>query len=115
MFLFKRSKPRHPKTAAELQPVWSRDLPGELWERWPRDEHGEPEAPAFLTHCSCIDLEDQLLINRLASYGIPAVKQYPTNGGFDKVLFGMSSDGTDVYVPASLLADAKVLITEEPS
>ncbi len=112
MFLFKHSKGR-PETAGELRPVWSRDLPGELWERWPKDEKGEPEAPAFLTRCSCIDLQDQLLINRLQSYGVPAVKQYPSNGSFDKVLFGMSSDGTDIYVPASLLEDAKVLLTEE--
>ena len=54
-----------------------------------------------------------MLIGRLRSYGVPAVTQYPSNGAFDKVLFGTSSDGTDIYVPASLLEDAKVLLTEE--
>ena len=112
MFLFKHSKGR-PSSAAELRPVWSRDLPGELWEHWPKDEKGEPEAPAFLTRCSCVDLQDQMLIGRLRSYGVPAVTQYPSNGAFDKVLFGTSSDGTGIYVPASLLEDAKVLLTEE--
>lgn len=112
MCLF-RKKPDRPQTAAEMHPVWSRNLPGELLELWPKSTSGQPEAPAFLQHCSCMNIADEMLINRLRSFGIPAVKQYPANGGFDTVLFGMSNEGTDIYVPASMLEDAKALLTEE--
>lgn len=114
MCLF-RKKTGRPKTAAEMHPVWTRNLPGELLDLWPKDASGEPEAPAFLQHCSCIDIADEILINRLRSYGIPAVKQYPLNGGFDAVLFGMSNEGSDIYVPISMLKDAKSLLMEDES
>ena len=29
---------------------WGRRLTGELFERWPKDEKGEPVEPVFLTH-----------------------------------------------------------------
>ena len=60
-------------------------------------------------------MQDELLVNMLGAYGIPAVKQYPGDGEFGKVILGMSGLGTDLYVPESMHDDAINLInnTEE--
>lgn len=88
---------------------WSDSLPGKLYESWPKKDD-IPEEPAFLKHCTSIDMEDDMLINMLKAYGIPAIKNYPSNGSFGKVVIGMSGEGTDIFVPASMLADAISLI-----
>ncbi len=80
-----------------------------LYERWPKTEKGEPEAPALLCNCKSLDLADELKINMLEAYGIPCLKIYPGNGGFAKLILGMSGQGVDIYVPASLLKDACAL------
>lgn len=80
---------------------------------WPKNENGEPETPAFLVHCMAIDLSDELMINMLEAYGIPCIKRYPGDGGFGKVLLGMSGNGTDIFVPESRLNDAAELIRED--
>ena len=36
---------------------WGRQLPGDLYERWPKDEAGQPEPPVYLCHCKGIDME----------------------------------------------------------
>ena len=57
---------------------WGRQLPGELVERWPRDEEGQLEAPVYLCHRKGLDMDDAMLISRMESYGIPCLRQYPT-------------------------------------
>lgn len=92
---------------------WGRSVLGELIERWPKDDRGEPEAPAFLCNCGNSDLGDELRINMLEAYGIPCLRMYPVDGSFGKVVLGMSGFGTDIYVPQSMLNDAKALCEEE--
>ena len=86
-------------------PTWARSLPGEIYKIWPK-KNGEAEPPAFLQHCSTINMEDELLINMLTGYGIPSIRLYPQNGSFGKVVLGMSADGADIYVPESMLDEA---------
>lgn len=93
--------------------LWGWSPVGKLADMWPRDDAGEFAAPAFLTHCMSIDMQDEMLINMLAAYGIPAVKQYPNDGSFGRVILGMSGGGTDIYVPHTLLEDALALISED--
>ena len=87
--------------------------PGELTDRWPRDENGEPVAPVYLTHCLSTDMEDTLFLSMLESYGIPAVVLQPGDGAFGKVLLGMSGTGSSIYVPETMYADAKALMEAE--
>lgn len=91
---------------------WGRYIPGELLERWPRDEAGEPEAPVYLCHCKPLDMEEALTVARMESYGIPCLRQYPNNGDFGRLIIGVSGPGVDIYVPASLWADACELLRE---
>ena len=91
---------------------WGRQLSGELLRRWPRDENGTLDAPVFLCHCSGLDMDEGLLVSRMESYGIPCLREYPENGSFGKIILGVSGTGIDVYVPASLWADASELLHE---
>ncbi len=100
------------KSPGDLNAPWGRRDYGELLRTWPRDENGEPVTPAFLTQCAGLDLEDQLLVNMLQAYGIPCLTRYPGNGGFGKVVLGMSGFGVEIYVPETLLDDARALCEE---
>lgn len=98
---------------AELS--WGRSpLPGDILKIWPRDEQGELIKPALLTHCISNDLQDIMLVNMLASYEIPAFLTHPGDGDFGKVVLGMSGTGSLIYVPETMLEDAKILMEAEP-
>ena len=90
---------------------WSRSLPGGLLERWPKDASGEPEEPVLLTTAINLNLYDEMTINMLEAYGIPCLKRYPGDGSFGKVVLGMSGQGTEIYVPRSMLEDATALVS----
>lgn len=92
---------------------WSK-LPGELLQKWPKDDSGELVAPRFLAHCQSVDMSDTLLINMLASFGVPAVVLHPGDGDFGKVILGMSGTGSDIYVPENMYDFAKELMEAEP-
>lgn len=121
MSFFKR---KNDKTAASddslqasngaTKPSWSQSSPGQAYKDWPKID-GEPEEPVFLKHCTSVDMEDEMLINMLLAYGIPAIKLYPGSGGFGKVVLGMSGEGADIYVPASVHDDAVSLLEGAPN
>lgn len=90
----------------EAKLEWGRKLTGELYERWPKDENGEPVEPVFLTHCMSLDMRDEMLVNLLEAYGIPCLRQYPNDGDFGRLMLGMSGPGVDVYVPRNMYEDA---------
>ncbi len=90
---------------------WSRSLPGGLLERWPKDASGEPEEPVLLTTAINLNLYDEMTINMLEAYGIPCLKRYPGDGSFGKVVLGMSGQGTEIFVPRSMLEDAAALVS----
>lgn len=92
---------------------WTRSLSGGLYERWPKDASGEPEEPVLLTTAINLNLVDELTVNMLEAYGIPCLKRYPGNGSFGKVILGMSGQGTEIYVPKSMLDDAVALVSGE--
>lgn len=96
-----------------LSADWGRAIQEELLSRWPKDENGQPEKPAFLCNCKNLDMGDELRINMLEAYNIPCLRMYPGDGGFGRVVLGMSGQGTDIYVPESLLEDAIELCKEE--
>lgn len=93
--------------------TWGRELPGELMERWPRDESGEYITPAFLMNCSMLDMGDSVITSMLESCGIPCLRRYPHYGGFGNLMLGMSAEGVELYVPETMLKDAKMLLNGE--
>ena len=91
---------------------WGKHLPGELFDRWPKDSSGQPEPPVYLCHCKGLDMDEAMLVSRMEGYGIPCLLQYPNNGEFGRLILGLSGTGVDVFVPASLWADACELLKE---
>ena len=89
---------------------WGKHLTGDLLARWPKDDKGEPEPPVYLCHCAARAMDEMLTVTRMEAYGIPCLRQYPSNGAFGKVVLGVSGTGTDIFVPASLWADACELL-----
>ena len=88
-------------------------LPGALLKKWPKDGAGEPVPPVLLAHLSSTDMADALLVNMLDAYGIPAMRVYPGDGSFGKVVLGMSGTGSDILVPEIYYEDAKALMEAE--
>ena len=90
----------------ELKLEWGRRITGDLLNRWPRDDKGELIEPVFLTHCSNLDLNDEMLVNLLEAYSIPCLRQYPNDGDFGRLVLGVSGTGVDIYVPKTMYEDA---------
>ena len=84
-----------------------------LTEVWPKDENGQTVEPVYLTHCVETQMELEITVNMLQAYGIPVVTKYSSDGSFGKVMIGMSGSGCDLYVPKTMLEDAKNLISGE--
>ncbi len=93
---------------------FGKNIPGKLYEQWPRTPEGEIVPPKFLTNCSSRDIADEMLVNFLKSYGIPAVVTHPGDGSFGKVVLGMSGTGSSIYVPETMYEQAKELMEAEP-
>ena len=96
----------------EFETSWGKSVPGELYQRWPKDENGQPEEPVLLATLANNDMFDEMTVNMLEAFGIPCLKVYPGYGSFGKVILGMSGEGTEIYVPKSLHEDALALCTE---
>ena len=92
---------------------WGREIKGDLLERWPKDDRGEPEEPVFLCCCKSVDMSDQLRVNMLEAYGVPCLCIYPGDGSFGRVVLGMSGQGVEIYVPRGLYEDAVALCEED--
>ena len=92
---------------------WSRDLPGKMATKWPRTEDGDYVGAAYLTSCSQLDMSDAIITGMLDSFEIPYVKRYPHYGGFGNMMLGVSAEGVDIFVPETMLEDAKNILEGE--
>ena len=92
---------------------WGLFMDVALLENWPRTPEDEPEEPAFLCTRASVDLSDKLLMNMLQAYDIPVLSMERGNGNLGRLVLGISGYGTDLYVPKSLLDDARQLCEEE--
>jgi len=77
---------------------------------WPKGEDGETVPPAYLTDIGGGPLDMELTLNLLEAYGIPHVCEYPNNGLFGKLILGHPPSGMEVYVPETMLEDARNLL-----
>lgn len=84
-----------------------------LKDVWPRREDGSFIPPARLAHVGGKPMDEQILLSMLEAYGIPAVTQYPNDGSFGKIVLGMSGGGTEIFVPETMLEEARQLLAAE--
>ena len=89
----------------EAKDFWS--LADHTWmERWPKDAEGQMEQAERLALQSELDSMADITISMLESFGIPAFKV----GTQGKVLLGFAGLGVEIYVPASRLEEAQMLL-----
>ena len=81
---------------------------------WPVNARGEKEKAVLLTSTFDSTADADMLISLLAAYRIPCFKYFDYEGGAGKVINGFSGYGASLYVPASLLEDAKEILEAEP-
>lgn len=94
---------------------WNFDTERNLLGDWPRDEAGEPAAPAFLEHIFGSEPELMMERNMLLAYGIPSIASYPGDGTLGKVVLGVSGYGMDIFVPETVLEDARNILSWDMS
>lgn len=95
------------------QGKWGLAPDDDIFRRWPKDESGEPEEPAFLCHCTNTNFSDEVKVNMLEAYGIPCLRVFPGDGSFGSLILGVSGQGVEIYVPSGLYEDALKLCEEE--
>ncbi len=93
---------------------WGRHEYGKVFDAWPKTEDGNPVEPAFLVHCGPLDMESEMIRSMLEAYGIPSVRCLPGDGAFGELILGISGNGANIFVPATMLADAQELLKGEP-
>ena len=81
---------------------------------WPKDESGRDEKAALLRQTFDSPADADTLISLQSAYGVPCFKYYDREGGAGKVINGFSGYGASLYVPASLLEDAKEILEAQP-
>jgi len=84
-----------------------------LSERWPKNENGEEVAPAFFEHVGGSELDIEMAANLLEAYGIPVLRRPVLDGDLGKVILGYSGPGVDLYVPETMLEDARNIASAE--
>ena len=77
---------------------------------WPMDENGEPEEEVLLCNENDIASESGVCTTFLESCGIPYLARRPSAGEIGFLYGGFSPAGINIYVPASMLEQARDLI-----
>ncbi len=82
-------------------------------ERWPKKENGENVEPVFFRHVGGSELDVELEVNLLEAYGIPVLKKPCGTGDLGVVILGYSGEGFDLYIPETMMEDAKNIVSGE--
>ena len=77
---------------------------------WPLEENGEKVKAVLLKETFDSPAESDMVISMLAAYGIPWFKYYDKDGGAGKVINGFSGYGASLYVPQTMLEEAKNIL-----
>ena len=101
---------RCPSCGGELQKAWGRSSRPEEAVPWPQTEDGEPVTPVYLCNCVSVSLVDEVTANMLNAAGIPTLRRFSNGGDLGRVVLGMSGFGVDLYVPETMLEEARALL-----
>ena len=77
---------------------------------WPTTDEGELERRAFLCNVSDISVEGDMTIRMLQAFGIPVTIKYERGNQPARAMWGFSAAGKNIYVPESMLNEAKELL-----
>lgn len=85
----------------------------ELLRQWPTGPDGEPEKAVRLEREADFPSYSGIHCSKLESCGIPYLTRRSGTGEIGLLYGGFSTDGVEIYVPASLLEDARLLLQPE--
>lgn len=77
---------------------------------WPLGDDGKAVNPALLMTVSGSQVDYEMALAQLRSYGIPSVRDFPAAGEVAKIIFGFSGTGMDIYVPENMVEIARELM-----
>ena len=77
---------------------------------WPSYDDGSPVKPARLMTVTGTQLDYQMVITQLQSFGVPVVGTFTADGALSKLLFGFAGSGMDVLVPETMVELARELM-----
>ena len=92
---------------------WGFSKKKKITDKWPKKADGELVTPAFLMHSGGNPLDTEMTVGLLEAYGVPVVCQYPNDGEFGKLIIGYAAGGVDLFVPETMLDEAKDIMNAE--
>ena len=77
---------------------------------WPTYDDGSPVKPVRLMTVTGNQLDYQMVITQLQSFGVPVVGTFTADGTLSKLIFGFAGSGMDVIVPETMADLARELL-----
>ena len=77
---------------------------------WPTYDDGSPVKPVRLMTVTGNQLDYQLVITQLQSFGVPVVGTFTADGTLSKLILGFAGSGMDVIVPETMADLARELL-----
>lgn len=77
---------------------------------WPLDDDGQPVKPALLMTVQGNQLDYQMVLTQLQSFGVPVVGTFTATGTLAKLILGFAGTGMDVLVPENMVELARELL-----
>ena len=77
---------------------------------WPTYDDGTPVNPVRLMTVTGNQLDYQMVITQLKSFGVPVVGTFTADGTLAKLIFGFAGSGMDVIVPETMADLARELL-----
>ena len=77
---------------------------------WPSYDDGTPVKPVRLMTVTGTQLDYQMVITQLQSFGVPVVGTFTADGTLSKLILGFAGTGMDVIVPETMADLARELL-----
>ena len=77
---------------------------------WPKYDNGEPVEPALFMTVHGNQLDYQLAVTQLQSFGVPVVGTFSASGTLAKMILGFAGTGMDILIPETMVELATELM-----
>ena len=77
---------------------------------WPSYDDGTPVKPVRLMTVTGTQLDYQMVLTQLQSFGVPVVGTFTADGALSKLILGFAGSGMDVIVPETMAELARELL-----
>ncbi len=77
---------------------------------WPSNDDGTPVKPVRLMTVTGTQVDYQMAVTQLQSFGVPVVGTFTPDGALSKVILGFAGTGMDILVPETMAELARELM-----